>query len=113
MAEIQNLTNPESWSHCNGKDNPADSATRGKSADDLIQSTLVVWLGFFTVPARSEEPEENCVAEMSVQVTVQYAPCTMYWAKVTQEQSFSKEIHLLKIGPMVDKGSNQGFKSRI
>lgn len=36
----QSLSNPEQWSHCSGKNNPADLPTRGQSVDNLIQSQL-------------------------------------------------------------------------
>ena len=67
VTEIQNLTNPESWSHINGKNNPADLPTRGQSVDNLIQSQLW-WNG----PAASltaettdttDTTEEDCTAE--------------------------------------------------
>lgn len=43
-SEIQSLTNPERWSHCSKKNNPADLPTRGQSVDNLIQSQLW-WIG--------------------------------------------------------------------
>ncbi|KAL0150932.1 hypothetical protein M9458_053851 [Cirrhinus mrigala] len=161
VAEIQNLTNPESWSHCDGKNNPADLATRGKSAADLAQNRLW-WRGpeSFT-HAYSKEAEETCLAEVNTelrskyQVTVQFGgvepteplldlakysklktvlritawikrfitntrsrckiqgelstneliTAEIYWVRITQEQSFSKEMHLLKSSQMVDKDS--------
>ncbi|GFY07635.1 uncharacterized protein TNCV_4095051 [Trichonephila clavipes] len=35
VREIQSLTDPNSWFHCSGKDNPADLLTRGISVDAL------------------------------------------------------------------------------
>ncbi|XP_038162876.1 uncharacterized protein LOC119797746 [Cyprinodon tularosa] len=40
VTEIQTLTDPQSWSHCKGKTNPADLPTRGLTVQDLKQSTL-------------------------------------------------------------------------
>lgn len=40
MTEIQSLTNPESWRHCDGKHNPADLPTRGQIVQNLIDSQL-------------------------------------------------------------------------
>ena len=40
VTEIQGLTNPDSWSHCSGKTNPADLPTRGPSVKTLIHSQL-------------------------------------------------------------------------
>ncbi|GFR19828.1 uncharacterized protein TNCT_672181 [Trichonephila clavata] len=41
VREIQALTDPNSWFHCSGKDNPADLLTRGISVDAL--STNSKW----------------------------------------------------------------------
>ena len=38
VAEIQDLTSPSVWSHCHGKENPANLVTRGIFAEDLIGS---------------------------------------------------------------------------
>ncbi|GFR71744.1 Gypsy retrotransposon integrase-like protein 1 [Elysia marginata] len=40
VSEIQELTSPECWQHCPGKDNPADLLTRGIPAKELTSSTL-------------------------------------------------------------------------
>ena len=40
VASIQNLTSPHSWRHCPGLDNPADLASRGAPANQLINSSL-------------------------------------------------------------------------
>ena len=53
VTEIQGLTNPDLWSHCTGKTNPADLPSRGESIENLIQSQLW-WNG----PA-SLSPTEN------------------------------------------------------
>ena len=42
VGEIQELTDPSSWGHVSGTDNPADAASRGLMADQLISSSL--WL---------------------------------------------------------------------
>ncbi|XP_014835554.1 PREDICTED: uncharacterized protein LOC106913412, partial [Poecilia mexicana] len=44
VAEIQGLANPDLWSHCAGKMNPADLLTRGYHARCLIESQLL-WKG--------------------------------------------------------------------
>ena len=42
VQEIQELTSPDKWRFCPGKENPADLVTRGVKAQELIQSD--VWL---------------------------------------------------------------------
>jgi hypothetical protein len=42
VTEIQNLTNPEIWCYCPGKDNPSDYLTRGEKLINLNQNKL--WL---------------------------------------------------------------------
>ncbi|GFW91384.1 integrase catalytic domain-containing protein [Trichonephila clavipes] len=39
VREIQSLTDPNSWFHCSGKDNPADLLTRGISIDALTTNS--------------------------------------------------------------------------
>ncbi|GFT05279.1 uncharacterized protein TNCV_123141 [Trichonephila clavipes] len=39
FAKIQSLTDPNSWFHCSGKDNPADLLTRGISVDALTTNS--------------------------------------------------------------------------
>ncbi|GFV07384.1 uncharacterized protein TNCV_1765451 [Trichonephila clavipes] len=39
VHEIQSLTDPNSWFHCSGKDNPADLLTRGISVDALTTNS--------------------------------------------------------------------------
>lgn len=39
VNEIQKLTDPDSWSYCSTKDNPADLLTRGVSASSLMNSS--------------------------------------------------------------------------
>ncbi|GFU52718.1 integrase catalytic domain-containing protein [Trichonephila clavipes] len=39
VREIQSLTDPNSWFHCSGKDNPADLLTRGISVDALTNNS--------------------------------------------------------------------------
>ncbi|GFU46413.1 uncharacterized protein TNCV_1069351 [Trichonephila clavipes] len=39
VREIQSLTDPNSWFHCSGKDNPADLFTRGISVDALTTNS--------------------------------------------------------------------------
>ncbi|GFY46187.1 integrase catalytic domain-containing protein [Trichonephila inaurata madagascariensis] len=38
ISEIQGNTDPMSWRHCSGKQNPADLLTRGLSSKELINS---------------------------------------------------------------------------
>lgn len=52
IIEIQQLTNPMSWRHCSGKDNPADLLTRGCSAGVLSTSSKW-WYG----PSWLTEPQ--------------------------------------------------------
>ncbi|GFR24172.1 integrase catalytic domain-containing protein [Trichonephila clavata] len=44
ISEIQEVTDPVSWSHCSGKQNPADLLTRGITSSDLINSEKL-WHG--------------------------------------------------------------------
>lgn len=81
VTEIQSLTKPDIWSHCNGKHNPADLPTRGQSVENLIDNHLW-WNGpdFLqsvnsVVSANIELPEEEVDAELrsKFQVAVQFS----------------------------------------
>ena len=60
VTEIQSLTDPQSWSHCKGKMNPADLPTRSLPVQDLKQSTLW-WNGpcVLMSPDQSESTQED------------------------------------------------------
>lgn len=64
VTEIQTLTDPQSWSHCKGKLNPADLPTRGLTVQDLKKSTLW-WNGPHVLMRtdHSESPQENVQEE--------------------------------------------------
>lgn len=51
VAQIQELTEPEAWSHCPGKENPADCITRGLTAEQLLTNPL-----WFQGPTWLKEP---------------------------------------------------------
>ena len=40
MDEIRELVHPDSWSHCSGRDNPADLPSRGVSPLELSRNVL-------------------------------------------------------------------------
>ena len=67
VAEIQELTSPSQWSHCSGKDNPADLVTQGMFAENLITSKL--WL---EGPAWLASPLENGTNEVPVEQVEQF-----------------------------------------
>ena len=80
VTEIQSLTDPQSWSHCKGKMNPADLPTRGLTVQDLKQSTLW-WNGpcGLMSPDQSEstqddvmEDEVNSELRSKYQIAVQF-----------------------------------------
>ena len=70
VKEIQELVSPKHWSHCPGKDNPADLPSRGVSPKELESSSVwrhgPDWLPKISVEEGNDEltmPEE-CVSEM-------------------------------------------------
>ncbi|KAK0136086.1 hypothetical protein N1851_028020 [Merluccius polli] len=95
VTEIQTLTDPQSWSHCKGKINPADLPTRGLTVQDLKQSTLW-WKGpcVLISPDQSESTQED-VQEDEVkselrskhQIVVQF---------VNQDRDFLKPVLCLE-----------------
>jgi len=67
VSEIQLLTNPEMWSHCRSKFNPADLPTRGLTVANLKESEIW-WNGpsFLTTLNPLEESEEETSDEIVV-----------------------------------------------
>lgn len=76
VIEIQNLTLPENWKHCSGKENPADRGTRVMSAQALQKETFwwhgPEWLkdGLQTHDIESQTMKETDVMEYVVQKTM-------------------------------------------
>ncbi|GFX64214.1 integrase catalytic domain-containing protein [Trichonephila clavipes] len=58
VQEISKLTDPDSWFHCSGQDNPSDFLSRGLSVDTLISNNK-----WWTGPAflRTDELQKNCL----------------------------------------------------
>lgn len=54
VTEIQTKSDPETWNHCKGTDNPADLPTRGLKAEELVNSRFW-WEG----PLWLKEDEES------------------------------------------------------
>ncbi|XP_064486080.1 uncharacterized protein LOC135398624 [Ornithodoros turicata] len=66
VSEIQQLTDPANWSHCPGKENPADLLTRGQRPDALLRSQ-VWWSG----PQWLQIPQSQWLLEPSVPANVE------------------------------------------
>ena len=60
VREIQNLSDPSSWHHCPGNNNPADLFTRGASASTLMTSPM--WLLGPDIPSLKQQCPNVCVA---------------------------------------------------
>ncbi|XP_057711992.1 uncharacterized protein LOC130929085 [Corythoichthys intestinalis] len=58
VTEIQSLTDPELWSHCSGKNNPADLPSRGQSVKNIIHNQLW-WKGPTSMSAGNEAETKN------------------------------------------------------
>ncbi|XP_062419395.1 uncharacterized protein LOC134132166 [Pungitius pungitius] len=74
VTEIQGLTNPETWSHCAGKMNPADLPTRGQHAQSLIESQLW-WSGPASLSTAEREldiDDDNVVNEVNTELKSKY-----------------------------------------
>jgi hypothetical protein len=74
VREIQDLVPPSVWSHCPGKDNPADLLTRGMKASDLVTSEMWLcgpkWLATGDFPLAPVLNLEDCTEETTVLLTV-------------------------------------------
>ncbi|GFX99310.1 integrase catalytic domain-containing protein [Trichonephila clavipes] len=73
VREIQSLTDPNSWFHCSGKDNPADLLTRGISVDALTTnskwwngSSFLRQIDFQTKGLDEAIPERVYLTEMRI-----------------------------------------------
>lgn len=74
VTEIQGLTNPELWSHCAGKANPADLPTRGQHVQSLIESQLW-WSGPTSLSTTDEErhiDEDYVSTEVDCELRAKY-----------------------------------------
>ncbi|GFQ65828.1 integrase catalytic domain-containing protein [Trichonephila clavata] len=94
VNEITSLTDPQSWYHCAGKENPADFLSRGLSADSLVTNSRW-WTGamFLTDPEfpknlKQVVPELGYLTEPEKETVVQERK------KMPEAQS-SKETVLL------------------
>ena len=72
VKEIRSLVPANCWSHCKGKDNPADIPTRGLTTKELTRSNLWFygpsWLSEAVVQEElpGEEIPEDCISELRV-----------------------------------------------
>ncbi|KAL1246774.1 hypothetical protein QQF64_034281 [Cirrhinus molitorella] len=107
VVEIQQLTPPELWSHCNGKMNPADLITRGQSASKLKEDDLW-WSGppFLKSEPPIKEPEfkKEGLLEQEVnvelkarRVTVQFSNSETLSDPILQLEKYSKLQTVLRV----------------
>ncbi|GFT73678.1 integrase catalytic domain-containing protein [Trichonephila clavipes] len=77
VNEITSLTDPHSWYHCAGKENPADFLSRGLSADCLVSNsrwwTGAEFLSDFEFPKKFQQvvPELDYLTEHEKEIVVQ------------------------------------------
>ena len=114
VTEIRQLVPATNWSHCPGKDNPADMPSRGVSPKELEDSLLwrhgPSWL--LSIPSDGQNEEitmpEECVEEIKVKA---YMPSHSLListesggiCKVINCEQFSKLLTLLRVTVYVKK----------
>ena len=93
--EIRKLTNPLSWNHCPGIQNPADLPSRGLSSDELLKSTL--WWNGPSFIAHSviniTKPNDVCVEEAEVELMKNLATLTQ--VLVSQDHTLLEQRYRL------------------
>ncbi|KAL2076872.1 hypothetical protein ACEWY4_027539 [Coilia grayii] len=112
VTEIQSLTDPAFWSHCKGKENPADPPTHGQTVVNLSLSRLW-WKGpAFLISCGQEEEsndetvDENAVEEelkVSEHLTVQLTTECETVEPVLDLQRYSKLKTILRITAWIQR----------
>ena len=76
VSEIQELTSPSNWSHCPGKDNPADLISRGALTEHLVSSEL--WLNgpaWLSLPIQHSQHEQPTLDGVKICEEEAVTPC--------------------------------------
>nr|XP_042912862.1 uncharacterized protein LOC122272894 [Parasteatoda tepidariorum] len=114
VVEIQQLTDPEHWFHCPGKENPADLVSRGLKASELINNTLW-WEGPPFLKKRVDSwpqtfetsPEENLLEFRKKKEEIpKIEEAEEFWVKFEQRKAYHSEILALESGKEIDKNSS-------
>jgi hypothetical protein len=90
LDRIWKMSSPETWSHCPGTDNPADAASRGMSAEDLVNDKL-----WFEGPAWLSDQNIPKPAQFNIRVLKKVPPCLDAYNDCA---SFPKAIKCKKCG---------------
>ncbi|GFW49835.1 integrase catalytic domain-containing protein [Trichonephila clavipes] len=102
ISEIQENTDPASWRHCSGKQNPADLLTRGVTSKELVNSEKW-WHG----PDWLKDSENLWPKKYIVKgplAAEELSNAEIFWVKVTHNDFYISEITCLKRKENFTKG---------
>ncbi|GFV30301.1 DUF5641 domain-containing protein [Trichonephila clavipes] len=106
VQEISELTDPDSWFHCSGQDNPSDFLSRGLSVDTLISNnkwwTGPAFLRTDELPKTvSECPELNEVdylPELKSKDSKEHTVLTLNFNQTFFDQLLSRNKGIIRVG---------------